>query len=58
MSIPSHMQAGVPHGSVPTLYNLYINDTPQTHGVYLALFVYDICLYATERNKGYVMRKL
>jgi hypothetical protein len=37
------MQARVPQGSVlsPTLYNLYINDTPQTPGVNLALFESD-----------------
>jgi hypothetical protein len=47
-------------GSVlsPTLYNLYINDTPQTIGVNLALFADDTCLYATERKEGYVLRKV
>jgi hypothetical protein len=54
------MQAGVPQGSVlsPTLYNLFINDTPLTLGVNLALFADDTCLYATERKEGYVLRKL
>jgi hypothetical protein len=57
MSTPRCMQAGVPQGSVlsPTLYNLYINDTPQTTGVNLALFADDTCLYATERKEGYVL---
>jgi hypothetical protein len=31
--------------------NLYINDTPQTIGVNLGLFVDDTCLYATERKE-------
>jgi hypothetical protein len=50
----------VPQGSVlsPTLYNLYINDTPQTIGVNLALFVDDTCLYATKRKEGYILRKV
>jgi hypothetical protein len=37
---------------------LYINDTPQTHGVHLALFADDTCLYASEHKDGYVLRKL
>jgi hypothetical protein len=54
------MKTGVPQGSVlsPTLNNLYINDTPQTIGVNLALFADDTCLYETERKEGYVLRKL
>jgi hypothetical protein len=56
--MPREMKAGVPQGSVlsPTLYNLYINDTPKTVGVNLALFADDTCLYATERKEGYVLR--
>jgi hypothetical protein len=59
MSTARYMQAGVRQSSVlsPTLYSLYINDTPQTHGVHLAVFAGDTCLYATERKEGYVMRK-
>jgi hypothetical protein len=46
------MQASVPQGSVlsPILYNLYINDTPPTSGINLALFVDDSYLYATDRK--------
>jgi hypothetical protein len=60
ISTPRYMQAGVPQGSVlsPTLYNLYINDIPQTAGVNLALFADDTCLYATDRIEGYVLRKI
>jgi hypothetical protein len=60
MSTPREIQAGVPQGSVlfPTLYNIYINDAPQIPGVYLALFADDTCLYATDRNEGFVVRKL
>jgi hypothetical protein len=42
----------------PTLFNLYINDTPKTIGVNLALFVDYTCLYATKCKEGYVLRKL
>jgi hypothetical protein len=54
------MKAGVPQNSVlsPTLFNMYINDTPQAIDVHLALFADDTCLYATERKEGYVLRKL
>jgi hypothetical protein len=39
ISRPREMQAEVPHVLVlsPTLFNMYINDVPQTHGVHLAL---------------------
>jgi hypothetical protein len=58
--MPRIMKAGVPQGSVlsPTLFNMYINNTPQTIGVHLALFADDTCLYATECKEGYVLRKL
>jgi hypothetical protein len=60
MSTPREMQAGVPQGSAlsPTLFNLYINYAPQTHGVHLALFADDTCLYATDRKEGFIVRKL
>jgi hypothetical protein len=60
MSTPRYMQAGLPQGSVlsPTLYSLYINDTPQTPGVNLALFADDTCLYGTDCKEGYVLRKI
>jgi retron-type reverse transcriptase len=60
MSTPRYMQAGVPQGSVlsPILYNLFINDTPQTPGVNLALFADDTYLYAINRKEGYVLRKI
>jgi hypothetical protein len=59
MSAPRYMQAGVPQSSVlsPTLYNLYVNDIPHTHGVHLALFA-DTFLYAIESKEGYDRRKL
>jgi retron-type reverse transcriptase len=57
MSTPREMQAGVPQGSVlsPTLFNLYINDAPQTCGVHLTLFADDTCLYATDRKEGFTV---
>jgi len=60
LSSPTEIQAGVPQGSVlsPILYNLYINDAPQTPGTYLALFADDTCIYATDRKAGFVTRKL
>jgi retron-type reverse transcriptase len=59
MSMPREMQAVVPQGSVlsPTIFNMYINDTPQTHGAHLALFA-DICMYATDCKEDFVVRKL
>jgi hypothetical protein len=58
MSTPREIQAGVPHGAVlsPTLFSMHINDTPAP-GVHLTLFVDDICLYATDRKEGFVLRK-
>jgi hypothetical protein len=60
MSTPWDIQAGVPHVSVlsHTLYSLYKNDTPQTAGVYLGLFADNTCIYATDTEEGYVLRKL
>jgi hypothetical protein len=54
MSAPRIIKAGVPQGSVlsPTLFNMYVNDTPQAIGVHLALFADDTCLYAAERKEA------
>jgi hypothetical protein len=59
MLTPRDTEAGVPQSSVlsPTLYNVYINDIPQTPGANFALFADDTCLYATEHKEGYVLRK-
>jgi hypothetical protein len=60
MSTPRVMQAGMPQGSVlsPTLFNICINDAPQTRGVHLALFADVTCLYATDRKEGFIVIKL
>jgi hypothetical protein len=60
LSTPREIQAGVPQGSVlvPKLYSLYINDTPRTPGVHLAVFADDTCIYATDRKQCHVLRKL
>jgi hypothetical protein len=60
ISTPNLMQAGVHQVSVlsPTLYNMYRNDAPQTPGVFVALFAEDTRLYATDRKKGSIVRKL
>jgi hypothetical protein len=42
----------------PTFYSVYINDSTQTAGVYLAVLVDDTCVYATERKEIYVLRNL
>jgi hypothetical protein len=60
MSKPRVLQAGVPQGSVSstTLFNTYINDATQTHGVHLALFADDNSPYTTDRKECFVVRKL
>jgi hypothetical protein len=57
---PRDTQVAVPLGSVlaPTLYSTYINDSPQTPGVYLALFADEACIYTSDRKVGYILRKL
>jgi hypothetical protein len=60
LSLTRKVAAGVPQGSVlaPTLYNLYINDAPAAPRTHLALFVDDICIYATEKHERRVFNKL
>jgi hypothetical protein len=60
MTTPRYKHVGEPQGSVlsPTLYNLYVNHTPQISSVNLALFADDTCLYAADRKEGYVLRKI
>jgi hypothetical protein len=60
LSTPRNTQASVPLESVlfRALYILYINDTPQTPGVYLGLLSDDFCMYETDRKRCYSIRKL
>jgi hypothetical protein len=39
-----------------TLYSIYTNDTPKTHGVFLSLFANDSCLYARDRKQQKLQR--
>jgi hypothetical protein len=60
LSTPRNIKACVSQASVlaPSLYSSYINDAPQTLGVYLALFADDTYIYTADSNGGYVLRKL
>jgi hypothetical protein len=52
MSTPRDIQARVLQGSIlsPTLYSvyIYINDAPQTLGVYLGVLADVTCIYVTD----------
>jgi hypothetical protein len=60
LSTPRDVQAGVTQDFFlfPSLYTVCINDTALTPGVYLTLFTDDRCIYITDRQDGYVLRKL
>jgi hypothetical protein len=60
LSTPRNIQVEVPQASVlsSVVFSLYIDDTPQTPGVYLALFADYTCIYPTDRKEGYLLRKL
>jgi hypothetical protein len=55
MSTPRDIEAKVPQKSVLSLklYNLYLNNTPQSPAVCLGLFADDTCINATDRKNGY-----
>jgi hypothetical protein len=57
--MPREAQASVRQGAdlSPTLYSIYINDTPRTPDVYLGLFAGDTCVKASDHKEGYVLRK-
>jgi hypothetical protein len=54
MSTLKIMQSGEPQCSLlsPTLFNVYINDTPQTIRVHLALCADDACLYGQNARRA------
>ncbi|XP_013163983.1 PREDICTED: RNA-directed DNA polymerase from mobile element jockey-like [Papilio xuthus] len=54
------VRAGVPQGSVlgPVLLTLYTNDMPRVHGVELALFADDTCIYTSGRKPDAICRRL
>jgi hypothetical protein len=62
LSTPREIQARVSQGSVlfPMLYNLYMNDAPQTASIQLALFAYDTYIYIYERkslsNRNFILK--
>jgi hypothetical protein len=55
MSTPRDIQQG--YHKVPFCPHT-VHDTPQTPSVYLGLFADDTCIYATDREEGYVLSKL
>jgi hypothetical protein len=58
--LQKYVKAWVPQVSVlsTTLYSMYINYTPKTLRVYLALFSDDTFMYATGHEDGYVLKTL
>jgi hypothetical protein len=55
--VAAHLAASQEALSSSSIHH-HINDALQTHGVHLALFADDTCLYATDRKEGFVVRKL